>query len=63
MKPENFQQWKICITKDCKVNLTKTFAQERLSIYTDYKHPETKRFRNLYGQQHLDNIINWFKKI
>jgi len=26
-------------------------------------HPETRKFIELYGRQHLKNIIHWYKKI
>lgn len=63
MIPQTFEQWKNCIVNDCKINLTKNFAQQRLAVYQDKKNNETKKFVSLYGEQHLQNIINWFKKI
>jgi len=63
MIPQNFFEWKNCITKDCKIELTKAFAMERLNVYLDNKNPETQKFVKLYGQQHLNNIINWYKQI
>lgn len=63
MIPQTFEQWKNCIVNDCKINLTKDFAQQRLAVYQDKKNNETKKNVSLYGEQHLQNIINWFKKI
>lgn len=63
MIPQTFEQWKNCIVKDCKIDLTKNFAQQRLAIYQDKKNYKTKKFVSLYGEQHLQNIINWFKQI
>lgn len=63
MIPQTFEQWKNCIVNDCKINLTKDFAQQRLAVYQDKKNNETKKIVSLYGEQHLQNIINWFKKI
>jgi len=60
---QSFKQWKHCLENDCKINLTKEFAQKRLTIYQDTEHPETLKFISLYGKQHLDNIIKWFKRI
>lgn len=62
MIPRNFDEWKNCIVNDCKIELTKTFVQQRLSVYENTNHPETKKFEKLYGRQHLDNIIYWYKK-
>lgn len=63
MIPQTFKQWVNCITKDCKINLTKEFAQQRLAVYQDKENPETDKFIRLYGEQHLNNIITWFQQI
>lgn len=63
MIPQTFEQWKNCIINDCKINLTKGFAEQRLAVYKDKKNNETQKFVSLYGEQHLQNTINWFKQI
>lgn len=63
MIPQNFNEWKNCIVNDCKINLTKEFATERLSVYENRINPKTKKFKELYGEQHLNNIISWYKQI
>lgn len=63
MIPQTFEQWKNCIVNDCKINLTKGFAEQRLAVYKDKKNNETQKFVSLYGEQHLQNIIYWFELI
>ncbi|MBL56487.1 MAG: hypothetical protein CMP61_04785 [Flavobacteriales bacterium] len=63
MIPQNFQQWHKCITQDCKIQLTKEFVEKRLSVYMDTNHSETIRFRKLYGDHHLSNVINWLQQV
>lgn len=63
MIPGNFEQWKHCITEECGIDLNPGFAGERLLVYTNPEHPETRNFVRLYGEEHLRNIINWFSKI
>jgi hypothetical protein len=63
MIPYTFSDWKNCIVNDCKIKLTKDFANERLAIYTNRQHIETKTFISLYGEQHHTNIVNWLEKI
>lgn len=63
MIPQTFEQWKNCILHDCKITLTKEFAQQRLAIYNNRKNTETQKFIALYGEQHLINIIQWFHQI
>ncbi|MEL6636924.1 MAG: hypothetical protein AAFW73_01915 [Bacteroidota bacterium] len=63
MIPQTFEEWKDCIVNDCSIKLTKAFAEKRLSVYENRKHPETRKFVELYGEQYLNNIIYWFKKV
>jgi hypothetical protein len=63
MIPQTFEQWKHCIEHDCKVKLTKEFAQKRLSIYQDNGKIEREKFKTLYGEKHLQNIIQWYNQI
>ena len=63
MIPQTFEDWKNCIVNDCKINLTKTFTKERLTVYQDLENKETQKFISLYGKQHLNNIIRWLKRI
>ena len=58
-----FEEWRNCIVNDCGIKLTKEFAQKRLRVYQNAAHPETRKFVELYGKQHLDNIIHWYKQI
>lgn len=63
MIPQTFNDWKDCIVKDCKVELTKEFALKRLAVYQERENKETKKFISLYGEQHLDNVISWFSQV
>lgn len=62
MIPKTFEDWENCIVNDCKINLSKDFAEKRLAVYQDNKNKETQNFISLYGEQHLLNIIQWYKK-
>ena len=61
--PNHFEEWKRCLEVNCKIPLTKDFANSRIQIYTDNSHDETKKFIELYGINHLNNIIKWYKQI
>ncbi len=63
MIPKTFNDWRSCIVNDCKINLNTDFARQRLAVYEDQSNPETKKFISLYGEQHLQNIINWYKQV
>jgi len=63
MISQTFEEWRSCIVDDCKINLTQDFAKQRLAVYEDSENTETQKFESLYGKQHLENVIRWFKKI
>jgi hypothetical protein len=63
MIPQTFNEWTNCIVNDCKISLTQDFAQQRLVIYQDSKNEETQKFLMLYGEQHLQNVIQWLNMI
>lgn len=63
MIPLTFEEWKNCIVNDCGINLTKEFAEGRLKVYTDQANAETIKFKKLYGEEHLERVVHWLKKI
>lgn len=63
MIPENFETWRDCITLNCGIKLSKAFAQQRLIIYKQLAHSETKEFIRLYGLSHYQNIVTWLEII
>ena len=56
MIAETFDDWKNCIVNDCKIDLTKDFAKQRLKVFQNKKNPETQKFISLYGEQHLNKF-------
>lgn len=63
MIPQTFEEWKYCITVDCRIELTKNFASERLSVLQSKENKETQKLIELYGEHHLNNLIEWFEKV
>lgn len=63
MIPKTFDEWKNCIVNDCKIKLTDAFVQSRLKVYENRKNPETRKFIELYGENHLNNVVYWLKKV
>jgi hypothetical protein len=62
MIPATFEEWKNCIVNDCKIKLTHSFVASRLKVYKAKNHPETRAFKALYGEQHLNNIIYFLER-
>lgn len=58
--PHNYEAWRHCITVECGLELTADFIEERVSALQNNKDYSTKKFVQLYGQQHLQNVLGWF---
>jgi len=60
--PQTYEQWKHCITIDCGLELTTDYIAERISSLQNNNDHYTQQFVKLYGQQYLNQVLNWFKQ-
>lgn len=60
--PQTYTQWRHCIEVDCGIALTPAFIAERLTVWRQPGHEETKRFVRLYGAEHLQRVVSWFEQ-
>ena len=60
--PASYEQWRNCIEVRCKIRLTSTYIRERLAELQDDKHARTREFAKLYGADHLQRTIAWFRR-
>ncbi len=60
--PQNFEQWRHCITVECGIPLTPDFVRERLRVWRNPELEETARFRRLYGDAHWRAVKAWFEQ-
>ena len=60
--PQNYEEWRHCITVKCGIPLTPTFISQRLTVWRNKDLEETKRFRHLYGDSHWLTVISWFEQ-
>ena len=58
--PQNFEEWKYCITVECGIQLNALFITQRLSVWRNENHEETRRFRQRYDDNHWRSVIGWF---
>lgn len=58
--PQTFDEWKHCITVDCGLELTPDFISGRIAALQNPKDYSTQKFIQLYGEQHLQNVLGWF---
>ncbi len=60
--PLSYEQWRHCIEVRCKIQLTSTYIRERLTELQDDKQARTREFARLYGADHLQRTIAWFRR-
>lgn len=60
--PQTYEQWRLCITVQCGMALTRSFAEERLAVWSNPAVDETRRFGQLYGASHLERVAGWFRR-
>lgn len=60
--PTSFEQWRHCIEVRCKIRLTSAYIGKRLAELQDGKHARTREFARLYGTDHLQRTIAWFRR-
>ncbi len=62
MIPKTYEEWRHCITIKCGIPLTDTYIRSRLDVLKNETSQEVKKFRNLYGDSHLMQVIDWFTR-
>ncbi|MEM7306254.1 MAG: hypothetical protein AAF682_06275 [Planctomycetota bacterium] len=62
MIPTSYEQWRECIEVHCKIALTSPYISDRLTELENGEHPKTKSFESLYGADHLQRTIAWFRR-
>ncbi len=60
--PQNYADWKVCITQKCKITLTHLYVSERIQVLGSKDLPETQKFRALYGEAYLQSVLGCFKQ-
>ena len=58
--PQNFNEWKYCITVECGITLSSSFIAQRLLVWRDESNEETRRFRQRFGDKYWRSVIGWF---
>lgn len=61
MIPITYPQWRHCIEVECGIALKRDFIAARVAALTQAGE-EPKRFARLYGDEHLQRVIGWFRR-
>jgi hypothetical protein len=62
MIPNSYSEWKYCIEVKCGIKLTEDFIKSRIHTLSDRNHDETKKFITTYDENHLNRVVEWYKK-
>lgn len=60
--PETYEQWRYCIEVLGENRLTNSYLDQRLSILENKNHEECRRFASIYGEEHLQRTVDWFRR-
>ena len=60
--PTSYEQRRHCIEVRGNIRLTLTYIDERLAELQDGGHAHTREFEELYGTDHLQRTIAWFRR-
>lgn len=59
---QSYQDWRFCIEKSCRIELTTTFINARIQELSDQMSEATQRFIQRYGLDHYKQIMAWFRQ-
>ena len=60
--PKHYDAWKVCITKKCKIPLTRDFIEERIRDLSDETSASYKTFVQKYGPHWTQTVRSYFKQ-
>lgn len=59
---QSYEDWRFCIEKSCRIELTRTFIHARIQELGDQSSEGTQRFIQRYGLNHYEQIMMWFRQ-
>ncbi|MEM6811424.1 MAG: hypothetical protein AAF549_03045 [Pseudomonadota bacterium] len=62
MKLSNYEDWKHCITKLCNIPLAPEYIEKRIEELNNLENIHTKKFVDMWGEDHLKNVTDWFEQ-
>ena len=57
-----YEDWKHCITELCGIPLTPDYIEKRIAELSDPNNDHTRRFINVWGENHFERTLGWFKQ-
>ncbi|HMP73955.1 MAG TPA: hypothetical protein PKE55_11900 [Kiritimatiellia bacterium] len=60
--PEDYPSWRQCLVQHAEIEPTTAYFRERLQVFSQSDHPETKRFRQIYGDDRWQILCQWLER-
>lgn len=60
--PQNYDEWKHCITVICGIQLTPDYVKQRIAALEDLSDDHTRQFIKSWGQEHHGRTVAWFQR-
>jgi len=58
----DYEQWRHCITVDCRIRLTRDFLVDRLEALSRTTGEDTQRFVSAWGETHRVRILGHMQR-
>lgn len=58
----NYDDWRGAITGVCRLELTRSYCEERRKALADESDPATRDFVKAYGPAYRDLVVSWFRQ-
>lgn len=59
---QTYEEWKACIGSGGGIQ-TKEAVRKRVAVLSDPDLPETRRFVESYGSDHLQQVLRWLDRL
>jgi hypothetical protein len=58
----SYEEWRHCITVDCRIQLTRDFLETRLKALSSTTNEGTRRFVSAWGEGHRVRILSYMQR-
>jgi hypothetical protein len=58
----NYDDWRSTITGVCRLELSRTYCEERRKALADESDPATRDFVKAYGPAYRGTVVTWFRR-
>ena len=60
--PRHYESWKRCITKKCRIDLTRDYIEQRITALSSPDSSDRKAFEEKFGTNWTEAVLGYFKR-